>query len=77
MNKYLTYFTIVVLLFGMFGSSMLLFLFNSTSLPSDICSDCYPLSQEEIQIHNLATLVLCISALGLMVIWIINELKGK
>jgi hypothetical protein len=71
----LTIGVIVVLLLLMLGSSMLMFLFNSTSLPSDVCSDCYPLTQDEIQTFNLSKYILVFSSIGLLGFWIKNEIK--
>lgn len=72
MIKYVKYTVVFVLAVAMMWSSFNLYLFNSTSLPSDVCGDCYPLTPEEIVMYNNCTIVLSISALGILLLLYIN-----
>lgn len=73
MNNSIKMVLVVVLILSMFYSSMMLYIFNTTSLPSDVCSDCIPMNKEEMKLYYLCKCVLIIGTLALTAIYIRYE----
>lgn len=64
----------VVLVVAMFYSSMMLYIFNSTSLATEVCSDCVPMNTEELKLYYLCRCVLIIASIALTIMYISNEI---
>ena len=70
MNKSIKMVLVVVLILCVFYSSMMLYIFNTTSLPSNVCSDCIPMNKEELKFYNVCKCILIIGTLVLTTIYI-------
>ena len=65
----------VVLMLSVLYSSLILFLYNSTS-NCEVCSDCVALTKEELIIYSHAKYILILASCILWIIWIRHEMKN-
>ncbi len=76
MIKYIKISLVIVLTISAMWSSLMIHIYNTTSIDSSMCTDCTPLSTEEMSMYSMYIYILCISTLAFMILWIRNMIKN-